>query len=118
MMNILIIEDDPMIAEALQDILEVMGHTCHWLPDGNTIGEFIRDRSFPVVILDLELPGKSGLEVASEIYRQYPETSIIFSTGFSEQVENISKLGAGKYQLINKPFDINDIRNAISRITF
>jgi len=112
----LIIEDDPMIAEALQDILEVMGHTSSWFSHGNNIAEILDSIEFEAVILDLELPGKSGVDIAKEIYERNGEARIIFSTGYSEQVEEIRNLPQATCQLINKPFDMNDIRNAISRL--
>lgn len=115
-MNILIVEDESMIAEALQDILRIMGHSTHWISNGNNIAPVLESEQFPLVIVDLELPGKPGLEVAKEILAGYPDTNIIFSTGFSDQVDALDQLQQHSYQLIHKPFDINDIRNAIANI--
>jgi two-component system OmpR family response regulator len=66
-MEILIIEDDPVIGKAVQRGLEEAGHECQWLKDGTTGLEAAQSQKHQAIILDLMIPGESGLSIQDRV---------------------------------------------------
>ncbi|MEY3669328.1 MAG: hypothetical protein RL258_723, partial [Pseudomonadota bacterium] len=68
-MNILVVEDDPLIAKGLETALGRSAHQVRWVSDGLEAGRVLRSQDFDLVILDLGLPKRSGLEVLEDLRR-------------------------------------------------
>ena len=65
-MRVLLVEDDRMIAEAMQTALQRETYAVDWVDDGLRASDALRSTKFDIVLLDLDLPGKDGLSVLSE----------------------------------------------------
>lgn len=113
--SILVIEDDPMIAEVMNDIFTFMGYGSEWVTNGQDALELIEKKSFDLIIMDLELPKIPGSRLAEEIKKIRPDVRILFSTGYSEQEEHIDIDDPNCYGIIRKPFEIVDIKAAIEK---
>lgn len=115
---ILIVEDDPMIADALSDIVTVLGYTSVWAGTGDDALQLLEvyDDPFDLAILDLELPGLSGTETAKKLKELIPDIKIIFSTGYSDQEDNIDTNDPNVFGIIRKPFELDDIKAAIEKV--
>ena len=111
--RILIIEDEAMIAEAMSDIIAILGHEVIWFESGLEALAAGVGVSFDLAIIDLELPAMPGLEVAEKIREYHP--GILFSTGFSEQEEQIDLTQPYVAGIIHKPFEIADLQRAIEK---
>ena len=70
-----------------------------------------------VVLLDLRLPGSSGLDVLREIRRQRPETLVIVMTGFATVQSAVQAMKLGAYDYITKPFNFDELRLVLERVT-
>ena len=86
MEQILIVEDEPKIADLLQKYLQNANYQTHWLNTGLGVGEWVRKEHPQLILLDLMLPGKDGLEVCKEI-RQFSPVPIIMLTARVEEID-------------------------------
>jgi DNA-binding response OmpR family regulator len=114
-LKILIVEDDPMISDVLRDILITLGHTVICAAYGSDAIDLAGQQTLTLAIIDLELPKMNGLEVAHKIRAIQPDIRIIFSTGYSEQEDNIDTGDTAILGIIRKPFEISDIKAAIDK---
>jgi len=76
-MRVLLVEDDPMIAKGLQTALRQDGYTVDGVSDGRRAAEALRTERFDIVLLDLGLPGRDGLEVLRELRGRDDSTPVI-----------------------------------------
>ena len=98
-----------MIAQGLQTALKQDGHTIDWMPDGRSAGEALRSSVFDVVLLDLGLPERDGIEVLRELRRRGDATPIIILTARDDVQDRIGGLDAGADDYIVKPFDLDEV---------
>src|SRR6185436_20197607 len=106
MPRILIVEDDPDIAELLAHYLQRAGHTIDRLSSGDGVLARVRSAPPSLVILDLMLPGLDGLAVCRAL-RASPDTAglpIIILTARGEESDRVSGLELGADDYVTKPF--------------
>ncbi|UJS23451.1 response regulator [Thiothrix winogradskyi] len=108
MEQILIVEDEPKIADLLQKYLQNANYRTHWLNSGLGVGEWVRQTSPNLILLDLMLPGKDGLEVCKEI-RQFSLIPIIILTAKVEEIDRLLGLELGADDYICKPFSPREV---------
>ena len=109
MARILIAEDEPRIASFVEKGLRANGFTTIIVDDGPTAASVARDRDFDLVVLDLGLPGRDGLDVLSEVRRRGEHLPVVILTardGIEPTVEGF-ELGADDY--ITKPFAFEEL---------
>lgn len=120
-MHILIIEDDPDIAELEQIYLANAGFQTDWESDGKRALERLRQTEYQAIVLDLMLPGGiDGYEVCKQIRQQY-QIPVIMVSARSEEFDKIKGFGLGADDYITKPFSPGElvarIKAHISRYT-
>lgn len=103
-MQILIIEDDPAIGKALVRGFSEAGHECQWVKDGEAGAKAAATQQADAVILDLMLPGRSGLEVLRELRHQGVRCPVIVLTALGSVEERVAGLNAGADDYLVKPF--------------
>ncbi len=103
-MNILVVEDDPIIGKSLSKGLSEAGHQCVWVKDGKHGLEQSLSQRFQAIILDLLLPGLAGLEVLRRIRAGGVRTPILVLTALGAVEERVSGLKAGADDYVVKPF--------------
>ncbi|NOY78851.1 MAG: sigma-54-dependent Fis family transcriptional regulator [Calditrichaeota bacterium] len=75
-----------------------------------------KEEPFDVVLTDLKMPGKSGLDVLDEVLRMAPETSVVLMTAFATAQTAVQAMKKGAYDYLIKPFDFEEVRLKIERI--
>lgn len=108
MEQILIVEDEPKIADLLQKYLQNASYRTHWLSSGTGVADWVRHERPALVLLDLMLPGKDGLEVCKEI-RQFSPVPIIMLTARVEEIDRLLGLELGADDYICKPFSPREV---------
>ena len=108
-MRVLLVEDDPMIAKGLQTALRQDGYAVDGVSDGRRAAEALRTERFDIVLLDLGLPGRDGLEVLRELRGRGDSTPVIIVTARDDIRNRIEGLDAGADDYIIKPFDLDEI---------
>lgn len=104
-MKILFVEDDIGLALTLTDRLCAEKYEVTHLTDGSTAMECLLKENFDLVLLDLMLPGKSGLDICIDIRMRLPEIPVIMLTAMSQLDDKITGLRLGADDYITKPFE-------------
>jgi two-component system, OmpR family, response regulator QseB len=108
-MRVLVVEDDRMIAKGLHTALRQDGYTVDGVSDGRSASEALRGSKFDLVLLDLGLPKRDGLEVLRELRRRGDATPVIIVTARDDVRNRIEGLDAGADDYIVKPFDLDEV---------
>jgi DNA-binding response OmpR family regulator len=98
-----------MIAQGLQTALRQDGYTIDWVADGRAAGEALHASQFDLVLLDLGLPARDGLDVLRELRRRGDATPVIIVTARDDRQDRIAGLDAGADDYIVKPFDLDEV---------
>ncbi|MCM0082203.1 sigma-54 dependent transcriptional regulator [Geomonas sp. Red32] len=115
--TILLIEDDATFRSFLQVILEDDGYQVETAEDGAKGARLLRQGDFDLVISDLKLPGKSGLELFRESRQQLGHPPFIFLTAFGKVEEAVSAIKEGAVDFLTKPLDDPDTLLALVKRT-
>ncbi|HYY70312.1 MAG TPA: sigma-54 dependent transcriptional regulator [Terriglobales bacterium] len=117
--SILIVDDESEIRESLQTLLELEGYRVQTAGSGEEGLAHIASHPFDLMLLDLALPGKSGIEVLAEIRERDPQLAVIMITAYGTVENAVSAMQAGAVNFIQKPWDneklLADLRAAIAR---
>jgi two-component system alkaline phosphatase synthesis response regulator PhoP len=107
--KILLIEDEPGLAVTLQDRLQGEGYSVEAAPDGEAGLERATRDYFDLIILDIMLPGKSGLDVCRELRQQLITAPIVMLSARSQTIDKVLGLKIGADDYITKPFDMLEL---------
>jgi DNA-binding response OmpR family regulator len=113
MSRILIVEDEPGIAFALENDLQTEGYEVAVVADGVEAVRRARSEPFDLILLDVMLPNKDGLEVCRELRRGGLRTPIIMLTAKTQEAEKILGLDLGADDYVTKPFSPRELRARI-----
>ncbi len=115
-MKILLLEDDPLIGEQIRDYFELFEHKVMWYDNGLTLIENANPSAYDVMLLDINTPGLSGLEVLRELRAYSISTPAIFITAMSDldSLKEAYALGCNDY--VRKPFDIEELEIRIEHL--
>lgn len=116
-MRILVIEDSVDIAEAIEAKLSRAGHHVTWSQDGISGEELAIHGEFDVVVLDINLPGRSGFEVIAHMRRRNSPTPVLVITARNQLDDKISLLDLGADDYIVKPFDLSELEARLRAVT-
>jgi two-component system, OmpR family, response regulator BaeR len=106
--HILIVEDEEKIAILLRDYLLANGYTTHHIARGDTVEDWVRHHPVDLVLLDVMLPGRSGLEVCRAL-RAFSDTAIIMLTARVDEIDRLLGLELGADDYICKPFSPREV---------
>ncbi len=108
MRKILVVEDEPKLASLLRDYLEQAGFDPHCLGDGREVVSWVRENAPDLVLLDLMLPGRDGMEICREI-RSFSGVPIVMVTARVEEIDRLLGLELGADDYICKPFSPREV---------
>ena len=112
---ILIIEDEPKLAALTIDYLRAAHYETEWLADGTNAVQRVREAMPELVVLDLMLPGKDGLEICREV-RTFSEVPIVMVTARVEEIDRLLGLELGADDYLCKPFSPRELVARIKTI--
>lgn len=116
-MRILLVEDDRMLGEAMQIGLEQDGYAVDWVRDGDAAGQAALTHAYAAVLLDLGLPGRSGLEVLRNLRARGNIAAVLIVTARDRVGDRIAGLDAGADDYIVKPFDLDELSARVRAVT-
>ena len=108
-MNILVVEDDPMLRDGLADLLSGAGHEVEAVADGAAGARRGREQTYDLVILDLMLPRLDGFEVCRRLRTVRPMLPILMLTARGAEEEKVKGLRAGADDYVTKPFGAREL---------
>jgi two-component system response regulator BaeR len=106
--TILIVEDEPKLAQLLRDYLTQAGYTTHCLANGLEVVPWVKRYTPALLVLDLMLPGKDGLAVCRDL-RAFSQVPIIMVTARVEEIDRLLGLELGADDYICKPFSPREV---------
>jgi DNA-binding response OmpR family regulator len=108
-MRVLVVEDDRMIAKGLDRALRQEGYAVDGAADGRSAAEALRTATFDIVLLDLGLPERDGLQVLRELRGRGDSTPVIIVTARDDVRNRIAGLDSGADDYVVKPFDLDEV---------
>src|ERR1022692_3191016 len=102
-MNILVVEDDLVIGKAVQKGLSEAGHECMWVKDGKEGLELAMSQKYDVVVLDLLLPGESGLSLLETLRGAGIHVPVVVLTALGSVDDRVAGLTRGADYYLAKP---------------
>lgn len=103
--NILVVDDDPDIREVLKDRLESLGYRVLTAASGAEGLELLEKQNPQIVLLDIEMPAMSGLEVLKEIRKRELDITVVMITAYGTIERAVEAMKEGAYDFIPKPFE-------------
>ncbi|OOF53063.1 DNA-binding response regulator [Rodentibacter genomosp. 2] len=108
-MRILLVEDDQMIAEAVSDGLKNACYAVDWVNNGNMAEQALAAQPYDLVLLDLGLPERDGLQVLRHLRQSQNHTPVLIVTARDDLESRLAGLDGGADDYIIKPFDLAEL---------
>lgn len=108
-MRVLLVEDDPMLGRAVGQALRDASYAVDWLQDGRTAATTLLHHSFEMILLDLGLPQRDGLEVLRELRSNDDSTPVLIITARDAIEQRIEGLDRGADDYLVKPFAVEEL---------
>ena len=116
-MRLLLVEDDPRIAEPTAAALREAGYAVRWARDGDEGLEAAMLGEFPLIVLDVMLPGLDGFEVARRLREAEVDSPILFLTARGEVEDRVQGLDLGADAYLVKPFAMPELLAQLRALT-
>jgi DNA-binding response OmpR family regulator len=107
--RILVVEDEPHLAQGISDNLEAEGYEVRLAIDGERALQFFREEAFDLVLLDVMLPKHDGYTVCKAIREAGSDVPVLFLTARNTHAERICGLDVGGDDYLGKPFDLGEL---------
>ena len=104
--RILLVDDEEEFVRALSERLRLRDLSSRTAFSGDQAMDFVRDAAPDIVVLDLAMPGTSGMEVLRLLKRRYPGVQVIVLTGHGNDLDEAEARGLGVFEWLRKPVDI------------
>lgn len=108
-MRLLLVEDDRMIGESVRTALRQEGYAVDWVRDGRAADETLQSERFDLVLLDLGLPQRDGLDVLRALRARQDATPVIVLTARDSLEDRVAGLDAGADDYVVKPFELDEL---------
>jgi two-component system, OmpR family, response regulator len=108
-MRVLLVEDDAMIGEAVLDVLRAEHYAVDWVRDGAMADTALRSETYDLVLLDLGLPKRDGLEVLRSLRGRHSTVPVLVATARDAVGDRVAGLDAGADDYVVKPYDTDEL---------
>ena len=108
-MRLLLVEDDTMIGETVLDLLRAEHFAVDWVRDGEMADTALRSQRYDLVLLDLGLPRRDGIEVLKALRARKDNTPVMVVTARDAVQERVAGLDAGADDYLLKPYDLDEL---------
>ena len=116
-MRLLLVEDDLMIGESVLDLLRAEDYAVDWVKDGEMAETALRTQTYDLVLLDLGLPRRDGLEVLRSLRARKERIPVLIATARDSVQQRIAGLDAGADDYVLKPYDLDELLARIRALT-
>jgi DNA-binding response OmpR family regulator len=113
-LRLLLVDDEEEFASTLAHRLQIRGYPTGVAVDGEEALNLLANNIYDVMVLDLMLPGLSGLDVLQQVKQQYPDLPVIMLTGQGSTREGLAGMRFGAFDFLMKPVDLDEL---ITKIT-
>ncbi len=113
--RLLIADDEVFIREGLQDALQEPGLDLQTASDAREVRRRLRKGAFDVILLDLRMPGVSGMDLLEEIRERHPESNVVILTAHGSVDTAVEAMKKGAFDFVTKPVDLTHVRLIVNR---
>ncbi len=114
--RILVVDDEAMVRRLLCQKLSGEGYQCEEAGGADQALDRLRDNPVELMILDIKMPGKSGIELLPEIKAGYPDTAVLMVTALTDVNIITQCMKQGAYDYICKPFDLSEVVQSVEGV--
>ncbi len=114
--KILLVEDDASLAEIITFNLENAGYVITHLADGDLAWRQLQCKNYDLVLLDVMLPGLSGLEICQRLRQKNPLQAIVMLTSLSSEYDRVNGLETGADDYLVKPFSVRELQARVKAL--
>lgn len=112
--SVLVVDDDPMVVDLLTEMLGAEGYRCERAGNADEAMERLTEHDFALALVDVLMPGESGLELVDRALDLYPFLGVLMVTGVDDPEIAEIALRTGAYGYLVKPFTHNEVVVAVS----
>jgi putative two-component system response regulator len=107
--TVLIVDDEEPIRNILSYALQKQGYVCELAKRGDEALQSILMKDFDIALLDIDMPGMSGIEVLSQLITHRPDISVVMVTAIQDTKIAVQAMKLGAYDYVIKPFNLDDL---------
>src|SRR5262245_23217406 len=112
--RILVIDDDAVSCELVAEVLAGEGYNIDQVGTGEQAIARVREEAYDLLVVDLQLPKASGLEVMREARNRYPDLPVVIITAFGSMETAVAALRDGAVDYLSKPMEVEDLKHTVS----
>lgn len=116
-MRLLIVEDEKKLCDTVAKSLYQSGYEVDTCYDGNKALDYIFSEDYDLIVLDLNLPGKDGMDILRELRETNEETKVLILSARSQIADKVEGLDAGANDYLEKPFHLQELEARIRSLT-
>lgn len=116
-MRLLIVEDEKELCDTVAKRLYSVGYEVDTCYDGNEASDYIMAENYDLIVLDLNLPGKDGMDILKELRETNEETKVLILSARSQIADKVEGLDAGANDYLEKPFHLQELEARIRSLT-
>ena len=113
--NLLVVDDDLYVRTIITRKMEASGYNCTAAKDGIEALDTIDTKRFDLVLLDIKMPGPSGMEILPKIIAKYPDIGVVMITAVSDTQTVVEAMQLGAWDYITKPFCLEELNSKIAQ---
>ncbi len=114
--RIMVVDDDPSSRSAMQRVLEKAGYSVTMVADAERAIELVSDIDFDLIITDLRMPGKTGIELLSEVKNRKPEIEFMIVSAYGDEDTQALARRMGASEVLMKPFPRQKLIDSTQRV--
>lgn len=114
-LSLLLVDDEPDILKKMSFYLKEQGHQVQLACNGQEAWGLLQKKPVDIVITDLRMPEKNGMELLRDVKTEYPETEVIILTGHGDMEAAVEALRYGALDFLNKPVKFGQLEGALLR---
>ena len=114
--KVLVVDDDRAICEFMETFLAKDGFEVHSVSDPSLVEEEIRSGGYHLVVLDLMMPGMSGIETLERIRKIDDDVAVVIFTGYPSLETAVQSMKLDAVDYIKKPFNVDEFRDVLDRV--
>jgi CheY-like chemotaxis protein len=114
--RVLVVDDESIVARSIKRLLDHDGHDVQTADSGATALAILEHEAFDLIITDYTMPDMNGVELAALIKERRPALMVVMVTAFADEFGNYGKASAGVDLVVNKPFSLQELRDAVAKV--
>jgi two-component system response regulator AtoC len=113
--RILITDDDAVSCRLFAKVLEGEGYQVDWVQTGEEALSRLREKPYEFLVIDIRLPGMTGLDVTRTVRKEHPSLLVVVITAFGSMETAIEAIHEGAFDYISKPMNLEELKHIVSR---